>query len=302
MIGRAEETAVLVVSVAGSAILGHQLGSSRAAPGTSRARQLTVVDPYAAGGTWYKGNLQVASVRGVGKDLPKTLGAWYAAHGYAFLGISDMNTYTWPEEYGSPALPGVPTVGVTYPFADVLAIGIDHWLPAQTLQRAIDWIAADGGLPVLAAPLSPAKPQSLLAVMGLHSLYGLEVYDARLALGGAASADATELWDRLLSAGNRVFAVAGDDATGVNDPAIGGAWISVLASSDDSLSLLSSLLRAAGRLDAVAHQRRRVHRLDGCRVDDHCRGAARLQPALYRPRRPAVTSRQRQLGILSGHR
>ena len=226
-------------------MLGHQLGSSRAAPGTSRARQLTVVDPYAAGGTWYKGNLQVASVRGVGKDLPKTLGAWYAAHGYAFLGISDMNTYTWPEEYGSPALPGVPTVGVTYPFADVLAIGIDHWLPAQTLQRAIDWIAADGGLPVLAAPLSPAKPQSLLAVMGLHSLYGLEVYDARLALGGAASADATELWDRLLSAGNRVFAVAGDDATGVNDPAIGGAWISVLASSDDSLSLLSSLRRGA---------------------------------------------------------
>ena len=221
------------------------MGSSRATPGTSPARQLTVVDPYATGGTWYKGNLQVASVRGVGKDLPKTLGAWYAAHGYAFLGISDMNTYTWPEEYGSPALPGVPTVGVTYPFADVLAIGIDHWLPAQTLQRAIDWIAADGGLPVLAAPLSPAKPQSLLAVMGLHSLYGLEVYDARLALGSAASADATELWDRLLSAGNRVFAVAGDDATGVNDPAIGGAWISVLASSDDSLSLLSSLRRGA---------------------------------------------------------
>src|SRR5204862_3973237 len=133
----------------------------------------------------------------------------------------DMNPYTWPEEYGSPTLPGVPTVGVTYPFADVLGIGIDHWLPAQTLQRAIDWIAADGGLPVLAAPLSPAKPQSLLAVMGLQSLYGLEVYDARLALGDAGVADATALWDRLLSAGNRVFALAGDDATGVSDPAIG---------------------------------------------------------------------------------
>jgi hypothetical protein len=221
------------------------LGSSTAKPRTSPARQLTVVDPYATGGTWYKGNLHVASVRGVGKDLPKALGDWYAAHGYAFLGISDMNTYTWPEEYGSRALPGVATVGATYPFADLLAIGIDHWLPAQTLQRAIDWIAADGGLSVLAAPLSPAKPQSLLAVMGLHGLYGLEVYDARLALGGAASADATELWDRLLSAGNRVFAVAGDDATGVNDPAIGGAWISVLAPSNDSLSLLSSLRRGA---------------------------------------------------------
>src|SRR5438093_504390 len=132
---RAFDPNLRLVGRAGSAILGHQLGSSRAAPGTSRARQLTVVDPYAAGGTWYKGNLQVASVRGVGKDLPKTLGAWYAAHGYAFLGISDMNTYTWPEEYGSRALPGVATVDATYPFADLLAIGIDHWLPAQPLQR-----------------------------------------------------------------------------------------------------------------------------------------------------------------------
>ena len=204
-----------------------------------------MVDPYVAGGTWYKGDLHVASVRGVGKDLPKVLGDWYAAHGYAFLGISDMNTYTWPEEYGNRALPGVPTVDATYPFADVLAIGIDHWRPAQTLQAAIDWIAADGGLPVLAAPLSPAKPQSLITVMGLQGLYGLEVYDARLARGDAGGADASALWDRLLSAGNRVFAFAGDDATGVNDPAIGGAWISVLASSDDSLSLLSSLRRGA---------------------------------------------------------
>jgi hypothetical protein len=204
-----------------------------------------VVDPYEAGGTWYKGNLHVASVRGVGKDLPKALGDWYTAHGYAFLGISDMNTYTWPEEYGNRDLPGVPTVEATYPFADVLAIGIDHWLPAQTLQGAIDWIEAAGGLPVLAAPLSPAKPQSLITVMGLQGLYGLEVYDARLARADAAAADATALWDRLLSTGNRVFAVAGDDATGVNDPAIGGAWITVLAPADDWNSLLSSLRRGA---------------------------------------------------------
>jgi hypothetical protein len=53
------------------------------------------------------------------------------------------------------------------------------------------------------------------------------------------------LWDRLLSAGNRVYAFAGDDATGVNDPAIGGAWISVLAPALDLNSLLSSLRRGA---------------------------------------------------------
>jgi hypothetical protein len=233
------------VAVGASAVLGLQLGSSTAKPAGTPAKRLTVSDPYAGGGSWYKGNLHVASVRGLGKDLPSTLGAWYRAHGYAFLGISDMNTYTWPEEYGSRALSGVPTVDATYSFADVLAVGIDHWTAAQTLQGAIDWIAADGGLPVLAAPLSPAKPQSLLTVLGLHGLYGLEVYDARLALGNAAGADATGLWDRLLSAGNRVFAFAGDDATGVSDPSIGGAWVSVLAPTVDPSSLLSSLRRGA---------------------------------------------------------
>ena len=231
--------------VAGSAVLGHQLGLSTAKPARTPAKQLTITDPYADGGTWFKGNLHVASVRGLGKDLPSAVGAWYSAHGYNFLGISDMNTYTWPEEYGNRRFTGVPTVDATYPFADLLAVGSDHWRPAQTLQAAIDWIAADGGLPVLAAPLSPAKPQSPATVVAVHGLYGIEVYDARLASGSAVGADATALWDQLLSAGNRVFAFAGDDAMGLNDPAIGLAWIDVLAPAHDRQSLLSSLRRGA---------------------------------------------------------
>lgn len=230
-----------MLAVAGSAVLGHQLGSATTKPASTPAKRLTITDPYADGGTWYKGNLHVASVRGVGKDLPSAVGAWYSAHGYNFLGISDMNTFTWPEEYGNRRFVGVPTVAATYPFADVLAVGIDHWRPAQTLQALIDWIAADGGLPVLAAPLSPAKPQSPATVLAVHGLYGLEVYDARLASGSPGGADATELWDRLLSAGKRVYAFAGDDAISVDDPAIGHAWIEVLAPARDRELLLSSL-------------------------------------------------------------
>ena len=226
-------------------MVGHQLGSSSASPTGTPAKQLTVSDPYAAGGTWYKGNLHVASVRGLGKDLPSVLGGWYAAHGYDFLGISDMNTYTWPEEYGNRPLSGLATVAATYPFADVLAIGMDHWLPAQSVQGAIDWIAADGGLPVLAAPLKPGKARSLATVMALHRLYGLEIFDARLSLNDAGAGDATELWDRLLSAGNHVFGFAGDDAIGVNDPAIGRAWITVLAPAPDPASLVGALRQGA---------------------------------------------------------
>jgi len=235
----------VVLAVAGSAVLGHQLGLSSGKPSTVTAKRLVVGDPYAAGGNWYKGNLHVASVRGVGKDLPSAIGAWYATHDYAFLGISDMNTYTWSSEYGSRAHPAVPTVDATYPFADVLAVGVDHWRPANDLQGVIDWIAQDGGLPVLAAPGSTARSQNLATVLAVHGLFGLEVYDARVADGDPGLADATTMWDRLLSAGDRVFAFAGDDAISLGDPALGRAWIEVLAPANDLDSLLGSLRQGA---------------------------------------------------------
>jgi hypothetical protein len=235
----------VILAVAGSAVLGHQLGLSAGKRSPVTAKRLVVVDPYAAGGNWYKGNLHVASVRGVGKDLPSAIGAWYEAHGYAFVGISDVNTYTWVSEYGDRAHPAVPTVDATYPFAEVLAVGIDHWQPANDLQGAIDWIARDGGLPVLAAPGSAARPQNVATVLGVHGLFGLEIYDARVPESSPVQADATAMWDRLLSAGNRVYAFAGDDATSLQDPALGRAWIDVLAPAQDVDYLLSSLRQGA---------------------------------------------------------
>ena len=235
----------MTVAVAGSAILGHRLGLSSGIPSPVTPKRLVVADPYAAGGTWDKGNLHVASVRGVGKDLPSAIGAWYAAHGYAFLGISDMNTYTWASEYGNRAHPAVPTVDATYSFAEVLAIGIDHWQPANDLQGAIDWIAHGGGLPVLAAPGSTTRPQSLATLLAVHRLFGLEVYNARVAASDPAQGDATAMLDRLLSAGHRVYAFAGDDVSDLHDPALGRAWIDVLAPAHALDSLLSSLRQGA---------------------------------------------------------
>src|ERR1700694_5953211 len=288
---------VLVLAVAGSAVLGHQLGSSSTAkPASTPAKQLTISDPYAAGGTWYKGNLHVASVRGVGKDLPSAIGAWYWAHGYAFLGISDMNTYTWASEYGTRAHPGIPTVDATYAFAEVLALGIDHWPPANTLQGAIDWIAHDGGLPVLAAPGSATRPQTPATVLAVQGLFGLEVFDAKVADTNPGEGDATAMWDRLLSAGNRVYAFAGDDATGLQDPALGRAWIDVLAPAQDLSAELASPRRLR-RLD-----RRRVHSTARCRPDDHGRSGARLEPALHRPRRSTAEGRQCEHGVIPGQR
>jgi hypothetical protein len=238
---------VLVLAVSGAGILGYQLGAWKPTmPAASPAvRQLVVENPYAAGGTWYTGNLHVASVRGIGRDLPSALGRWYGEHDYAFLGISDQNTYTWPSEFATRGFTGLAVVDASYGFADLLAVNMDYWLPASTLQQAVDWIGGDAGLPVLAAPLSPAKPQQAASLLSLKRLFGLEVYDARLAAAGPGQGDATGMWDQLLSAGQRVFAFAGDDALGLDDPALGRAWISVLAPAPDATSLLSSLRQGA---------------------------------------------------------
>jgi hypothetical protein len=221
------------------------LGASSPSTTTATGSTLTVDNPYATGGSWYKGNLQIASVHGVGKDLPSAISEWYRAHGYDFLGISDQNTYTWSSDYGRPGFAGVPTVNGSYPFADVLAVGIDHWLPASNLQGAVDWIRHDGGLPVLAAPLASAKPQTVQAMHGLHGLFGLEVYDARLSAASSGEGDATAVWDQLLTSGTRVYAFAGDDLLSLDEPTAGGAWINVLAPAADLDSLFNSLRAGA---------------------------------------------------------
>ena len=227
-----------------AAIAGHQLGALPGTPATA-TRTLTIDNPYAGGGSWYKGNLQIASVRGIGKDLPSAISQWYIDHNYDFLGISDQNTYTWSSEYGRPGFAGMPTVDASYPFADVLAVGIDHWLEANDLQAAVDWIRHDGGLPVLASPLAQAKPQSQQQLLRLHGLFALEVYDARLAAASPNQGDATAAWDRMLTAGTRVYGFAGDDLVSLDDPTAGGAWIDVLAPAPDLDSLFSSLRAGA---------------------------------------------------------
>src|SRR6202022_3405128 len=96
-----------------------------------------------------------------------------------------------------------------------------------------------------AAPLSGARPAAAPAVLSVRGLFGLEVYDARLAASNPSQADASRLWDALLSRGNRVYAFAGDDVPRLDDPAAGHAWIEVLAAANDLDSLLSSLRRGA---------------------------------------------------------
>lgn len=233
----------------GSGLLGQLAGRTVFAvrPGPVAAHHLVVLNPYAVGlnPSWFRGDVHLASVRGVGKDLPRVLGDYFRARGYDFLAVTDQNTYTWVEEYAHRPVVGIAAVQASYPFANLLALNMDHWLPARDLQGAIDWIRNDSGLAVLAAPNSLEKPAAASDVLAVKNLFGLEVYDARLHAVDPAQGDATALWDKLLSRGRRVYAFAGDDLLSLKDATAGSAWIAVLAPVGDLTDLLTSLRQGA---------------------------------------------------------
>src|SRR5206468_12650998 len=85
--------ALIVLGVTGAAVLGYQLASVRVPTAAAPARHLTVNNPYATGGVWYSGNLHVASVRGLGRDLPSSICCWYSDHGLTLVGHSDANMF-----------------------------------------------------------------------------------------------------------------------------------------------------------------------------------------------------------------
>jgi hypothetical protein len=239
--------AFLAATVLVGGILGQLAGRHSRTLIAARPPRILVIDsPYALPSSntdWYRGNLHAASVQGIGKDMPKAVGDFYRSRGYAFLGISDQNTYTWVDSYRERGFAGMPMIDASYSFGELLALRADHWLPAENMQQAIDWVRRDGGLPILTSP--PDRPVSPEAGRALRGLFGIEVYNARSAAAGSAQSDLTELWDAQLSSGEHVFAFAGDDLRSLADPAAGKAWIEVLAEYRDADSIFASIRQGA---------------------------------------------------------
>jgi predicted metal-dependent phosphoesterase TrpH len=215
---------------------------------------------------WYRGNLHTHTLNSDGDSSPEFVARWYKDHGYQFLLLSDHNVFTDPaplnaalgesEKFLLLAGEEVTSQYQSRP-AHVNAYGLKELVKPRngtdmvsTLQNNIDAIREIGGLPSVNHP-NFRWAMTSADLLRLKNLSLFEVYNGHpqvhnLGGGGAESLD--EMWDKLLTAGRRIYGIAVDDAhvfqrVGKDLSNPGRGWIHVRAkrlNSDDILASLES--------------------------------------------------------------
>ncbi len=213
-------------------------------------------------GRWWKGNTHTHTDRSDGDASPEEVAAWYEAHGWDFVVVTDHDRVTdvagW--NAGRHRLLLLPGCEVSLSSqgrpVHVNALGSTR-LPraaagptvAATLQAAVDAVREAGGVPQVNHP----NYRWALDEAALRATQGwtlLEIYNASSDCnncGGGGRPSVEALWDRLLAAGRRVFGVAADDAHhwrrewwGHCSPP-GRAWIVVRAPACTPAALLAAM-------------------------------------------------------------
>jgi len=182
---------------------------------------------------WFKGSLHAHTSRSDGDSPPEQVWEWHREHGYDFLVLADHNVLTVMDAPGGegerPLL--IPGEEITLVLGEVPihlnALGLKREIGmarqvtpdigttvVETLQTAVDRIRDAGGLAQINHPnykwafddraMRMVEGASLLEIANCHPITNT--------WGGGGSPSAETMWDRLLSAGRRVWGVATDDA------------------------------------------------------------------------------------------
>ncbi len=214
---------------------------------------------------WYKGQTHAHTLESDGDSTPEEVTRWYHERDYQFLVLSDHNVLTAVDglsrQFGAPeSFLLVPGEEVTDRVGEkplhvnglnvtrlVLPQGGDT--VALALQRDVDAIRAAGGVPHINHPnFGWAIAPSDLAVLERYRL--LEIYSGHPLvnnLGGDDAPGMEEVWDRLLTAGKRVYGLAVDDAHYFKRPwdplapQPGKGWVVVRAPRLEAAALMTSL-------------------------------------------------------------
>jgi hypothetical protein len=257
-------------SLVGTVALALSLSHGRATPHPVRSPATGSAPPrfieHVDASVFQKGNLHTHTWLSDGDSGPRTVAAWYAAHGYAFLAITDHNVYgdaTTLPGAGVLVIPGEEvTMRTPRGPVHVNALCHQHEIGGHlglTVAGALDWatkrIGEQHGVVVVNHPnyhwvLGDADLAAAGEVPAL-----LEIYSP---LPGVHAAGDTEhpsseaLWERALSSGAAYTGVAVDDTHQLKrrrrNLRAGRGWVQVFASAARQDLVCDALAR--GRLYA----------------------------------------------------
>jgi hypothetical protein len=203
---------------------------------------------------WLKGNTHTHTLESDGDSTPAEVIEWYAAHGYDFLVITDHDKVTRAasdklvlilgEEITSklPKRPlHVNAIGISEPIAPATGE-----TAVEILQRNVDAVRKGGGIAAINHPnfgwafgadeLLKIEGASLLEIASGHPYVNMQ-----------GPPPVEEMWDRLLTAGKRVWGIAVDDSHHLKRPwdtdmaPPGKAWVVVRADKRDAKSIVAAL-------------------------------------------------------------
>ena len=221
--------------------------------------------PDRASWRWYKGQTHTHTLESDGDSTPEEVTRWYHERGYQFLVLSDHNVFTpvdaLARQFGKPeSFLLVPGEEVTDRVGEkplhVNGLNVARLVSPQggatvpsALQRDIDAIRAANGVPHINHPnFGWAISHADLASLERYRL--LEIYNGHPLvnnLGGGDAAGLEEVWDRLLTAGQRIYGIAVDDAHYFKRPwdplapKPGKGWVVVQAPRLEAAALMTSL-------------------------------------------------------------
>ncbi|HZW00604.1 MAG TPA: CehA/McbA family metallohydrolase [Candidatus Deferrimicrobium sp.] len=206
---------------------------------------------------WFRGNLHTHTTNSDGDSAPDEVVAWYRDAGYDFLALTDHDLLTLPRDHAAAATPMLLIHGeeVTAGDVHVNGLGIRSTISpvigatvAETLQRNVDAVMADGGMASVNHPNYrwQVRAADLIALGGCRLL---EVFNGGPETnngGGAGRPSHDALWDAVLSAERRFHAIAVDDAhyfkvfgRPYSNP--GRGWVHIRAASLSEATVLQAL-------------------------------------------------------------
>ena len=214
---------------------------------------------------WYKGNIHTHTTESDGDASPEHVSGWYGEHGYDFLALTDHNHLTLIKEASNnqnrwPLL--IPGEEVTSRLFDIKipihvnGIGISHVIDAahedsivKTLQENVNRIRNSGGLASINHP-NYKWAFGDKEISQVSGTWAMEVHNGHPAsnnLGGGGNPSTESMWDRVLSAGTRLFGIATDDSHHYTDEFSfdrsnpGRGWVVVKSDALDQDSLMKAM-------------------------------------------------------------